>query len=270
MLSTFVAYGYLGVFAALILSGFGLPIPEELPVLTAGVLCGHADTLENGATELSPHRLHWYIMLPVCILGVVIGDGCLYGIGRLWGPRLLANAWVQRKLVPPDKRASIEKNFHDRGVLILLTARVTPGIRSPIFLMAGVLRVPLARFLLADGLYAVPGVSTLFFLAYFLTDQVLEVFSKIDQYRPLVVVAVLSAIAGVFLYRFISSRKVATGTHSEVPMLNRPMEMVTEVATQAVEKTAAAAAHTVEKAIDVVTHRSHDKPPEPPPAVKPE
>ena len=31
-----------------------------------------------------------------------------------------------------------------------------------IFLMAGVLRVPLARFLLADGLYAIPGVGVMF------------------------------------------------------------------------------------------------------------
>jgi membrane protein DedA with SNARE-associated domain len=250
----FVEYGYVGVFAALICSGFGLPIPEELPVLTAGVLCGHADTLAEGKTALDPDRLHWYVMLPVCILGVVIGDGILYGIGRVWGPRLLESQWVQRKLLPPDKRAKIEKNFHDRGVLILLTARVTPGIRSPIFLMAGVLRVPLARFLLADGLYAVPGVSTMFFLAYFLTDQVLEVFNAVDRYRPLVIVGVLSAIAGVFLYRFLGSRRVTTGAHSEVPLLNRPVEMVTEAATHAVEKTVHVAAQAVEKTLEAVTH----------------
>ena len=31
----------------------------------------------------------WWLFLPVCILGVVIGDGLLYGLGRLFGPRLL-------------------------------------------------------------------------------------------------------------------------------------------------------------------------------------
>lgn len=256
MLDSFIAYGYVGVFAALIAAGFGLPIPEELPVLTAGVLCGHADT-----------TLQWMIMLPVCIVGVVVGDGIIYTIGRVWGPRLLDNAWVQRKLVPPEKRAKIEKNFHDRGVLILLTARLTPGIRTPIFLMAGILRVPLARFLLADGLYAIPGVTTLFFLAYFLTDQVLEVFHRIDQYKPLLVVGVLSAVAGVIAYRFFTTRSVTTGAHSEVPYLNRPMEKVTEVATHAVEVTVEKTLHAMEKTIEAVAHRSHpDKPVEPPPA----
>jgi len=48
-----------------------------------------------------------------------------------------------------------------------------PGIRTPIFIIAGMLRVPLGRFLIADGLYAIPGVNILFWLAYLLTDQIL-------------------------------------------------------------------------------------------------
>lgn len=247
MLSTFTDYGYIGVFAALILSGFGLPIPEELPVLTAGGLCGHAET-----------ELRWYIMLPVCILGVVIGDGVLYTIGRLWGPKLLANAWVQRKLVPPETRAKIEKGFHDRGILLLLGARLTPGVRSPIFIMAGVLRVPLARFLLADGLYAVPGVSLMFFFAYFFIDQAMAVFEKLDHYRPFIIVGVLSFVGGIFAHRFLISRHVATGEKSEVPLINKPIEKVSEAATHAVEATA----HLAGKTIAAVTHLGHsEKPP---------
>lgn len=241
MLDSFTAYGYIGVFAALLLSGFGLPIPEELPVLTAGVLTGHPE-----------NTLRWYIMLPVCILGVVIGDGVLYTIGRAWGPRLLANKWVQRHFVPPEKRAQIEKNFHDRGILILMTARLTPGIRSPIFIMAGVLRVPLGRFMLADGLYAIPGVTTLFFLAYYFTDQVMEVFHQLDHYRAFVMVGALSFVAGMLTHRFVISRHVTTGAPEEVPMLNRPMEKVSEAATHAVEMTVQA----VEKTFEAVTHRA--------------
>ena len=78
MLQHFNEYGYLGVFVALIAAGFGFPIPEELPVITAGILVGHEDT-----------TLKWYIMLPVVMAGVVIGDGILYSIGRVYGRRLL-------------------------------------------------------------------------------------------------------------------------------------------------------------------------------------
>jgi membrane protein DedA with SNARE-associated domain len=256
-MESFAQYGYVGVFGALLASGFGFPIPEELPVLTAGVLVGHADTLPPGQTELPADRLRWYIMLPVCILGVVVGDGVLYGIGRLYGPRILSNAWVQRKIVSAEKRAQIEKNFHDRGVMILLTARLTPGIRTPIFLMAGVLRVPMARFILADALYAIPGVNIMFWLAYFLTDQVLEAFHRAEQYRALIIFGVLSAVVGVILYKLAANRKVVAGSSSEVPIYNKPVEKVTEAVEKTVEKA-------VVKTIDIVTHLRHpEKPGEP-------
>jgi membrane protein DedA with SNARE-associated domain len=252
MIEDFAKYGYVGIFCAIIATGFGLPMPEELPVLFSGVLVGHGDTLTPGMTALPPDRLRWWIMLPVVIAAVVVGDGLLYGVGRLWGPRLLGNPWVQRKILSPEKRAVIEKNFQERGVMILLTARLTPGIRTPIFLMAGVLRVSFTRFLLADGLYAIPGVMAMFWLAYFLTDQVLDVFHRIEQYKQLVVVGVLSAAAGVILYKLFVDRRVTTGESKDVPMIVKPVEKVTE----AVE-------HVVEKAYDKVVHRHHDeKPPE--------
>src|SRR5215218_6530552 len=158
MLEHFSDYGYIGIFLALLAAGCGFPLPEELPVIMAGIIVGH-----DGTT------LKWYVMLPVVIGGVVLGDAFLYGMGRFWGERLLKLRWVQRTLVPPEKRAEIEKNFHDRGVMVLLFARLLPGIRTPIFVMAGVLRVPFGRFLLADGLYAIPGVNVLFWLSYALT-----------------------------------------------------------------------------------------------------
>jgi membrane protein DedA with SNARE-associated domain len=238
MLENFNQYGYLGIFLALLASGFGFPIPEELPVITAGILVAHEDT-----------TLKWYIMLPVVMAGVVIGDGILYGMGRLWGTRLLDIGWVRRKVVPPEKRAQIEKNYHDRGIMVLLGARLLPGIRTPIFIMAGVLRVPFGRFLLADGLYAIPGVNLLFWLSYLLTDQVLAVFNQLNEYRPLVVVAVLSAVAGALFQKYVLTRKVSTGDPVEVPPI--------------IAKPAGAVVHAVERAVEKVTHRHHhDKPPE--------
>lgn len=241
MLQNFSEYGYLGVFAALIAAGFGFPIPEELPVLTAGILVGHEDT-----------TLHWYFMLPVVIAGVVIGDGVLYGIGRIWGHRLLNLGWIQRKVLPPEKRQEIEQNFADRGIMVLLGARMLPGIRTPIFIMAGVLRVPLKRFLIADAVYAIPLVNLLFWLAYMLTDQVLEVFKQIqkvqEQYRSLVYVAVLSGIAGALIYKYLLSRQVSTGDPPHVP--------------QIISKPAGVLGQVFESAVDKVTGRHHGEHPE--------
>ena len=244
MLEHFDQYGYVGVFAALLAAGFGFPIPEELPVLTAGILVGHEDT-----------SLYWYYMLPVVMAGVVIGDGVLYGVGRIWGRRLLNIGFVRRNFVPVDKQEQIEKNFAERGIWVLLGVRLLPGIRAPVFIMAGVLRVPLGRFLLADAIYAIPLVNVLFWLAYFLTDQVLVIFNKINAYKPLVVVAVLSGIAGALIQKYVFSRHVSTGEAPHVPsILSKPAVAVGH----AVEKA-------VEKAVETVTGRHHDKPHEVPP-----
>lgn len=138
--------------------------------------------------------------------------------------------------------------------MVLLGARLLPGIRSPLFIMAGVLRVPLGRFLLADGLYAIPGVNLLFWTAYFLTDQVLELYNQIRKYESLVVVGVLSGLVGILIYKYIlsrESREVATGEPVHVPNI--------------VKKPAEAMAHMMENAVERVTHRHQaEKPSDPP------
>ena len=56
--------------------------------------------------------LHWYIMLPLCILGVVIGDGFLYGIGRIWGT---AAGKPVDQARGARGQAKIEENFRRYG-----------------------------------------------------------------------------------------------------------------------------------------------------------
>ena len=124
----------------------------------------------------------WWIMLPVCIIGVVTCDGLLYAMGRLGGPHLVESRWFQKYFLKPEKRAKIEANFHKYGVRLLLGVRLLPGIRAPVFVMAGVVRLPLYRFLLADGIYAIPVVSLLFTLAYWFTDSVVQIVDNVERH----------------------------------------------------------------------------------------
>lgn len=209
MLDSVVVWKYLGVFLALLAAGFGAPIPEEIPVITAGGLVAGSDDLK------------WWIMLPLCIIGIVLADTTLYMIGRFGGSRLLRNGWVQRRLLPPAKRERIERNFEEYGIGILLFARLLPGIRSPIFIMAGVIRLPWWKFILADSIYAIPGVSLIFWLAYFFTDQARSAFEKFEEARETFVLLLLVAaiIAGIYFY--IRQRRVATGDPSDFPIAGK-------------------------------------------------
>lgn len=251
MIDKAALWAYLGTFLALVAAGVGFPIPEELPIVFAGAMVGHAaedpqlppeavgllavspdaglGAVPWGALVVSanyepPKRtaLRWWIMLPICILGVVISDGLLYGMGRFWGPKLFELRFM-RRMIPPPKRAQIEQNFHQYGVLVLLFARFLPAIRSPIFIMAGVMRLSFTRFLLADGIYAIPGVTLLFTLAFWFGDQfrdlVVRAEGRVEKLRPVLILLALTGIAAYLVYHFMR-HPVATGDPDvEMPMV---------------------------------------------------
>ena len=62
-------FTYGGILAGLLLGSLGLPIPEEVPILAAGVLS------HEGLAR-------WWLALPVCLLGVLSGDVVLYWAER--------------------------------------------------------------------------------------------------------------------------------------------------------------------------------------------
>lgn len=265
MLDRAALWIYGTVFFSILATGLGAPFPEELPIVGAGVACGHNReerdesigqvsavlaidpylpfpanlpwaALYQAPTIVPPQPqptvgLKWYMMLPICVLGVVIGDGFLYGIGRIWGTRLVESRWMKRVL-PHDKKLKIEENFHRYGVWVLLFARLLPTIRSPIYIMAGVMRVPFSLFVLADGLYAIPGVSLLFFLGYWLGDQfkdLIQAFEgRIAAARPILVLLGLAALTAYLIYHFFR-HPVATGDpRLEVPVIGDKVAQRTE------------------------------------------
>lgn len=204
------SWSYLGVLVTIIATGAGLPVPEELPIVIGGALCGSA--------PLGKHP-YWWLMLPTCIGAVIVGDGVLYCIGRIWGPRLVERPFIKKHILPPERLRKIEENFQNYGIRILLFARLTPGIRAPIFLTAGIVKLSWARFLIADGIYAIPGVSLLFFLGYVFTDQMVSLIeNEFEHVKSIIILIVVLAIAGYFLYRFLR-KPMVTGDPKEMPPL---------------------------------------------------
>ncbi len=226
---------YLFTFLTLVAAGLGFPIPEEIPIVGAGAYAGtHCGiTPKEVAPAIgvlgaipgaglpaalpwpalayldqhldSPITVRWWLFLPICILGVVLSDGMLYGMGRLFGTRLLDLPFMTR-LMPARKRQQIQDSFHRSGVKILLFARFMPGIRAPIFITAGMMRLPLHHFLLADGLYAIVGVSLLFFLSFWFTNTFVDLVENIEnhvmEWRPVVIMALIVGVVGFLLYRY--------------------------------------------------------------------
>jgi membrane protein DedA with SNARE-associated domain len=211
-------WGHLGVFLAILATGLGFPMPEELPIVLGGAMA-------------TSGKVHIWTMLPVCIIGVIIGDSFLYLIGRFWGAKLVELPFIRKNLLTPERLAKISENFKEYGVKILLFARLTPGIRAPIFLTAGITKLPITYFLIADGIYAIPGVSLLFFLGYWFTDTIIELIDAESRYvKPIIVLVVIAGVGLYFVYRFWR-KPMVTGNPTEMPPIVGPVtEKLEEVA----------------------------------------
>jgi membrane protein DedA with SNARE-associated domain len=225
-------WGYLGVFVGIIATGLGFPMPEEVPVVIGGGLVHDTNGFDY----------RWWLMLLVCIVGVIVGDSCLYLIGRWWGVKLLDLPLVRKRLLRPERLVSISHNFKEYGVKILLFARLTPGIRAPIFVTAGILKLPWPQFLLADGIYAIPGVSLLFFLGYWFTDSIVDLIKAGEsQVRSIVIIVALLGVVAYFIYRHLR-KPVVEGSPAEMPPVVGPVTTRLE--------------HTLETVKDKILHPS--------------
>ncbi len=147
----FVEYGYAAVFFVLVICGFGVPIPEDLTLVTGGVISGMGYT--------NPH-----IMFAVGMLGVLVGDGIMFAAGRIWGQKILRFKPIAR-IMTPKRYAQVQEKFDKYGNWVLFVARFLPGLRTTVFVTAGISRkVSYLRFIIMDGLAALISVPIWIYL----------------------------------------------------------------------------------------------------------
>jgi membrane protein DedA with SNARE-associated domain len=179
-------FTYLGLLLVLFATGLGLPIPEEGPIVAAGVLA-HEQVIR------------WWIALPVCLIGVLAGDTVLYWVGHHWGERILdwrAVRWVLSR----EREERLTAAYHRHGVKILFTARHIVGLRAAAFLTAGITKVPFWRFIVADTMAALIGVPVSFGIAFLFADQLERVLADVRHIERWLVLYALVGLASWLAY----------------------------------------------------------------------
>lgn len=170
--------------------GLGAPVPEEVPIVAAGVL-SHQGVLR------------WWLALPVCLVGVLAGDVVLYWAGHHWGERILGWRAV-RRVLSPAREEQLKAAYRSHGVKIVFTARHVMGLRAAAFLTAGIARVPFWKFLAVDAGAALVGVPASFGLAFLFADQVEQVFAnvhRVERWLGLLAVVGIAAWVGIVVWR---------------------------------------------------------------------
>ena len=131
------SFPYVGIFLTVILGGIGLPFPEDATLLLSGYLIAH------GTAKLFPTFL---VVFPL----LLITDLFIFFVGKKYGRTLVQHKRFG-KLISPEKLLKLEEKFRRRGAWVVLFGRHILGLRTPIFLAAGVTRMSITKFLIVDG-----------------------------------------------------------------------------------------------------------------------
>ena len=184
----FAGYAYEPVFVYLFIalfmmgSSMGLPLPEEVTLVGAGIvahMASHPDLYPPpypGAEGVSLIPLAIF-----CFVAAVGSDYIIFLTGKLYGKKILKTKLGQR-LLSPERFDKINHFFNKYSYWASGIFRFTPGIRFPGFLSCGMMGIPTWKFLLMDGGAALLTVPTQVVLVAIYGEVIMAKFTEFKIY----------------------------------------------------------------------------------------
>lgn len=216
------------LFGILVLASLGLPIPEDIPLIAAGVLL-----------HQHPGIATWTGTFFVALVGIMIGDLVLYNIGRVWGPDVVRHRLVRRVVTQRRFRKASEQ-FHRHGMWFCFFGRFLMGVRAAMCMTAGALRFPYWRFFLADFCGALLSVPFFVYLGYWFAGMIPSLRAYMTGVQWILLAVGLFVVTGIVYYKYhkILTRRAAIAhaatrlaetqrPAAAAPNVNVPAEAVT-------------------------------------------
>lgn len=130
-------YGYWGIAVGVTVDSFGVPVPGEIMLLSAGMYAG------------ATHRLSFAMVVAAAAAGAVVGDNLSYLLGRFGGSKLLERYGHVVRF--GRRRQRIARYILDRyGEPVVLGGRFVPVVHIGAAFMAGTERMRWPRFALLN------------------------------------------------------------------------------------------------------------------------
>jgi membrane protein DedA with SNARE-associated domain len=197
-------YGFICCF--MFAASFGLPIPEELILISAGLvayMAKHPDIYPPpypGAEGVSTLTL-----CLVCFLAVFMSDLLVYFIGKFFGGKIIKTSFFKKQVSQSGSGFDrINSWFQKYGGWACGIFRFTPGLRFPGHLSCGLLGIPLWKFMAIDGLAALLSVPT---QVYFVSNYGELILEKLREFK-LILAGILAIAAVVWLIRRVYKKNV--------------------------------------------------------------
>lgn len=211
MTSLLLQYGILLVFANVLVTQAGLPLPALPMLIVAGAL------VHDGQLPLAP-------VLLAAVAGALIGDLPWYAAGRIYGYRVL-RVLCRVSLEPDSCVKQTETKFERWGARSLLVAKFIPGFSTVAPPIAGAMRLGLPAFLIysAAGAALWAGVAVALGMVFHAqVDSLIKWLSDKGALAVLILgLAVILYVAAKWIERriFIRAMRMARITAPELKTL---------------------------------------------------
>lgn len=187
-------------------SSFGLPIPEEMTLVSAGLvayMAAHPDKFPPPTPDAEGVNLT--LLCVICFIAVLGSDLVIYLLGKTFGRRIVDSDFFQKR-IGTDRLDKINALFDKYGHWACGIFRFTPGVRFPGHLSCGIMGVPLWQFLLVDGVAALFSVPTQVYLVATYGEVILD---KIAEFK-LILGSIIGVILIIWLIRKFVFKKKST------------------------------------------------------------
>ncbi len=192
---------YLSVFGLMLMSSFGLPLPEEIVLISTGFAC-YMGMHPNIYPPPYPgaHPLNVYTAAGICFISVISTDLVIFILGKLFGKALFERKFMQRY---KPKFSKVFKWVEKYGHWACGIFRFTPGLRFPGHMSCGMMGVTYTRFLLVDGTAALISTPTLVILVAFFGKEIIQKFKafQIDLFILLGIAVLVYASIKIYTLR---------------------------------------------------------------------
>jgi membrane protein DedA with SNARE-associated domain len=180
-------FPYFGLFVLLVLGVIGFPFPEDAILILCGLL------IANNVVKPVPALL-------VISLGMLMTDYFLYHVGRKYGRKVVTHRRF-RKIISSKRITRLEKTFRKWGTLVIFLGRHLVGLRSQIFLVAGILKMPRLKFVLADAVSSVATISLMVGAGYW-GGSTLELIKKdVEEALYALLVLIMLIVLALLIWR---------------------------------------------------------------------
>lgn len=183
--SPFLVFSLL--FLVMYASSFGLPLPEEVTLLTLGFIVWVSHNPESADAISGSNGINIHLAAWLAFAAVITSDLIVFELGRRFGNRILSLP-VLKRLAQPQMMLKVNQWMERWGFWSAGIFRFTPGIRFPGHLSCGMLGVSRAKFFAVDGFAALVSVPTQVYLVGFYGRDIIDVIKK---YQPWVIAALL-------------------------------------------------------------------------------